>query len=997
MPDSNKNPLSLLTEYELRHLAAHLAVTGRDNELHCLLAMETAQGRNAWYEVRETTDDIQGYLADVALAWELAEATGNIAQQIKYALCQSSIVSIAAHYPPKLLALAVQYQCLTPRQAMAIASQISSEERAETLLKLVPHLPETLLEEALNLVQSLADKKDQAKALIGLAPYLPETLLIKALIMARGIDDEEAQAGTLARLVPLLPEGLQSEAVPEALVAVRSIEDEKWRATVLTELAQNLPAARQEECLVIAQSIEHASIRAWAITKLAPSLPQDLRTEALLQALAAARGFENSETFANLAQAYSQVEILTHFAPYLQGKSLQVALLTAGALIGNGALAEMLVNLTLYLPGVWQKKILHYALKIKRVTKISFVRSYQQQEELPYISRWLRLVQYLPKAVAKKVFQNDLQEAPRVGNGRVVWILTEQLSQFPETVHKEMIPNLLAIARLVGDKRAQDNLLIDLIPHLPEDLQRESLHQILKEAGPPTGMMRGIVLATLIALLPDTLRKEGRRYIRTSGFDFFLAHTLFPSEIDNLLRSRLNSILGELTPHLPVEVIWAAIWDMIFFPPHLLHGDTKAERQFLETILAHAVQFAQHIDDERRAKILRKIGPYLSQALIVKVLTIVRTIHNEHEQAEILASLAPHLSEVLQEEVLEIVQSGRDIRLKTTVLTHLLPHLSESLSGKAWEIIQTIKNTSIRAELLLALAPRLPKALQVEIADNTLVSVQPISIHNNITKAKLLATLAPYLPEARKLEILHDALVAAQAIRPARDHVIALTKLIPHLPESLQIEVVEDTLTTARSIRNQEYRIRALADVALHLPNALRAEVLQEALLTAQLIKNPSSRFKIMLELAPHLPNALQEALKIAQTAQQVWEQENVLADQISSLPECLRDEALPAAMQTTLQVARLNFREIAPPIKEGKSRLLTSLTSHLSTITQSKPDLAFFIWTRTLHQLSTHPRHSFLYILHDLLPFVLALARHETELARDIFHTIQTVARWWP
>jgi len=50
--------------YGLRHLAAHLEASGRAEELHCLLRLETVQGRNLWYEAKEGRGDVAGYLKD---------------------------------------------------------------------------------------------------------------------------------------------------------------------------------------------------------------------------------------------------------------------------------------------------------------------------------------------------------------------------------------------------------------------------------------------------------------------------------------------------------------------------------------------------------------------------------------------------------------------------------------------------------------------------------------------------------------------------------------------------------------------------------------------------------------------------------------------------------------------------------------------------------------------------------------------------------------------
>ena len=74
------NPVAHLTEYELHHLAEHLEASERVEELHNLLALETKEQHNAWYEIKEAIGHQEGYIANVARAWHLAERVYDFAQ-----------------------------------------------------------------------------------------------------------------------------------------------------------------------------------------------------------------------------------------------------------------------------------------------------------------------------------------------------------------------------------------------------------------------------------------------------------------------------------------------------------------------------------------------------------------------------------------------------------------------------------------------------------------------------------------------------------------------------------------------------------------------------------------------------------------------------------------------------------------------------------------------------------------------------------------------------
>ena len=87
------SPLTRLTDYELRHLISHLIATGRAVDLHRLLELELADGRNAWFEAKGAGGRTGEYAADLAAAWQLARTTRDIPRQLRYALMSASVRS----------------------------------------------------------------------------------------------------------------------------------------------------------------------------------------------------------------------------------------------------------------------------------------------------------------------------------------------------------------------------------------------------------------------------------------------------------------------------------------------------------------------------------------------------------------------------------------------------------------------------------------------------------------------------------------------------------------------------------------------------------------------------------------------------------------------------------------------------------------------------------------------------------------------------------------
>nr|NCR25542.1 trypsin-like serine protease [Microcystis aeruginosa LE13-04] len=229
--------------YIYNQLIWHLEKAGKIAEIHQLLREETAEGHNGWYSKCEKEAKTATFIKDVSRAWQLAEEhfienpSESIGLQVRYALITTSLNSLAGNIPAELMALLIQHEIWTPAQGLAYVRQNQDDEkRAERLKAISPHLPSTLLPEALATAREIGDESSRARALTGLAPYLPE-ILPEALATAREIGNESSRARALTGLAPYLPENL----LPEALATAREIGDEYYRAKALTGLAPYLP------------------------------------------------------------------------------------------------------------------------------------------------------------------------------------------------------------------------------------------------------------------------------------------------------------------------------------------------------------------------------------------------------------------------------------------------------------------------------------------------------------------------------------------------------------------------------------------------------------------------------------------------------------------------------------------------------------------------------------------------------------------------------------
>ncbi|MCA2553266.1 MAG: trypsin-like serine protease, partial [Microcystis sp. M04BS1] len=158
-----------------------------------------------------------------------------------------------------------------------------------------------------------------------------------------------------------------------------------------------------------------------------------------------------------------------------------------------------------------------------------------------------------------------------------------------------------------------------------------------------------------------------------------------------LITTSLNSLAGNIPPELIALLIEHEIW-------------TPAQG------LAYV---RQNQDDEKRAKGLRLISPYLPPTLLPEALAIAREIGDKYSRALALGGLAPHLPESLLPEALEVARGIGNEDYRARALTGLAPYLPEVLP-EALEIARGIGDESDRAKALTGLAPHLPESLLPE-------------------------------------------------------------------------------------------------------------------------------------------------------------------------------------------------------------------------------------------------------------------------------------------
>ena len=180
-------PFDALAGYERHHLVYHLAESGRGMDLMRILCLETAEGLNGWFELRDGTGEAAMYLADLDASRRAAAGSvpDLVAAElvVRASLAESSVVSRAGQIPPPLLAQLVADGEWGLDQAAAYARGmrhpgLRSEALALLAAQATARRHRDFMEEALQAVEAIKGRFDWYEALLPrIAEALPEEVV----------------------------------------------------------------------------------------------------------------------------------------------------------------------------------------------------------------------------------------------------------------------------------------------------------------------------------------------------------------------------------------------------------------------------------------------------------------------------------------------------------------------------------------------------------------------------------------------------------------------------------------------------------------------------------------------------------------------------------------------------------------------------------------------------------------------------------------------------
>lgn len=963
--------------YLVQYYGAHLEPA--DDHGQPPRAEAAALVAESWLRAHEAVSGTPiGFLADVRRAWRRAAADGPraLGQQVRAALCFTSVMALSASLPPELLADCVAARVMPLALGLVLARQKQkARERALALAALIPVAPAVerpaLVAEAFDLALPILDEAPEA--LLALVDYLPPGLAARAAESVARADQIDNREVELARLANRLPEaeaaplrqqalaiarhlGRGPQALPAALLALLpylpeaerqdtaaqifdylpAIDEADERARVLHGLSAYVPAgdrpALLAEALAAAQSVEWDEVRAETLIGVVAALPPDLQDQAR----------------ASLAEDFERAAAVPHMAI----KGSDEAIRAHQVMVWG----DMVEKYAFCLPTDKVEQLLAAAWKVDRPAVRAQALAALAQRLAPAEGRAL-----LEQVVAGIDAESGEQDRE------------DMLERVADKLPPDLAPAALAAARSLSDPSDRARLLQRLAARLPAEARAGALADALAAARAlQDEPERARALAALARQLPQPQRAE------TLAAAWRVAQAI-PAE-DNRL-AEVTRLAAHPLPEAVLDemlALLAASANDVYRADALAALAPQLAGARLEAALAATRKMWRQGQSEPLLALAARLPPTEAAEVYAEAATAAAAIEHPGTRAQALMRVAHNVpAEMQQAAVSEAVAAIRAVRhayQRTPWLAEMAgladgDAARQQLLGEAFAALAEIPDQRMRAEALAKLAPRLPTAAlpaALEVAG---------ALEGDYDRSTALVGLAPYLLEEATWQA---ALSMARVMGFIDPHATALAALAATRPPAERGPLLDEALTVAGPLGSDDLP-RVLLQMAACLPPVERREVLDiavasiEAEAPGQVTEAHAERLKALPE-AERLPYARQLVARIRASP---IGQPGLLSRVRAALPDAALAEALESVWASSdLATAMHAAPRFLPICQAGGLDLFAALT-------------------RALHAFEHLPRGEFLPLLAELAPALAAAGG--ADAARFAARAILEIGMWWP
>lgn len=887
---TNMNPVADLTDYELSHLVAHLAQSGRHKDLDRLLSLETTDHNNAWYGAKDRRGDSGGYLSDVLLAWGLANAQNDdlssdptqnkVGRQCRYALMIASVNSLVKHIPAPLFVELVAQEIWSPEQGFAYARQINDPiERTWALTGLLSFLSTAMARQAfMEILDALRIYDSEAalyRDMTRLVPHVPVQLLPEAwrFALALPVQPGVDHARMLAAFVPFMPDNERAPIVKAAVVATKQIGYDQDRESVMQRLS-----------LYISASPDIQSSEAIACAELTEDELLEDRVSALLDHESELEGALKTRlirTACTLAQSIQAVEKRVH----------------------------VLGQLSLHLEGPLLDSI---AEKINEHTT--------------------------SPAMTEAVIQQLLRALFWEDRPRVLRAVSAIASHLPEPLRSEIFRSAMDVARESEQVLSRVEQLLELLPSLPEQLRQAAVEEIFTYMQEAPSNLVELVKRSSPKFLGGSLR-DATRDIKKWILSYVRFATYLPSSTQQEIMDKALALAMSVGDDvyrpdfvdMPIRDRAPILVKMAAYLPEPQKANAVNE----------ALAEIRHMEGKlARSDTIAKVAPHLPKEYLRDALNIAQMIEDDpkptlavlYSYADALGSLPePQKREMIQELFISVLAAANQ-QVRDPLIAALTPQLTWQLLEEGIQIDPgKLRDNKTTYEALLALAQKTEAPLQEVFLQNALVVVAGMGTdtssmaavasrdHFLHEKIRALGQLAAYLPDS----LLPLTLKVVEEMPYGRRQAEALIELAPYLTEQLLLDAVD----LCCSFPNRHLCVDTIIHLATHVPESIKDQILDEAVKVARQIEEAGERVETLAELVhvlaePLKGDILRQVLLECQSTQSMEAKAKGFSLLLPYLPESALEETLAAARTMTIGLDKARaIGRLAPHLPESMLR----------------------------------------------------------------------------
>jgi hypothetical protein len=801
------DPLRDLTAYELRNLVAHLTEAGRLGALRGLLTLESAEGRNAWYEAKVRSGAFGAYALDVAAALRAVQEqplcfdgdsphVPHLGEEYRHSLMLTSLNSLSARLEPSLTAGLARTGLTSTTDALSYARRgTDAFSRAKALIGLLPALDESerrgVSQEILREVTASESagqaqrKSDYAKLLASVVPYVTasdaqpivESLIDQLAVADRVREDEfgwNSIDGYIDAVIAVSGHLTTRQARRLFRVASRS-DNERARDALLPAIAASADGRLLRRVLRAAEK-SRSPARARILVDIAPYLAPAARERVLEMAMVSAIESNRPDqvaTMLRVSRGHQRDRVLRALIEaarmHTDPETHAVGLLQAAMHVDGLPEREALVD-----------EALHIA---------------ETLADHPYPYRLARFVSQLPQPAKGRLLAIVLAAARRMSGDDEdrLWALAE-LAALADEGDREAVEAEALTAFQQTDPIRQSVAIQQLAPHVPLPILREAhrISQVISDDDHQRDALAALEPYLLCSPTDEELTAAiaAARAVRHEqiGSDILvaLAGRLSGAHRAFVLDAALTHVQADnsTSVHRGIRLTMAS-WGIVALAPNLDYVTTPDVRPVWERAVGIAMALGKAPDRAHALAALGAVcGPDAPEAQPVRADALAAARVAGHWSragpAIVLASLGRQVAEADRAELLE------------------------EASVAAWLVIKHAR-TARRFGGLLA-GPALPQVEAAAVVAAALGAVKGRALARAVVKearrlpedqssAKIdaLLTVMACYEEPRRSRLLREALAAARKRGPHD-----LAGLTPVLDEPDRSAALSEVLPQAR-------------------------------------------------------------------------------------------------------------------------------------------------------------------------------------------------------